>query len=116
MELRFGLKDNKEYTQKEVADLLGNANFREQYLMVGISIGIGIGALISFGFLLFAYFISAKEGGHERHSIRMTEHKGDSTRIFLASFFPYFFSTIMMLLPCILSLVMFFEKQLLTLQ
>lgn len=98
-----------EYGQK-VADLLGNVNFREQYLMVGISIGIGIGAFIAFVFLIFAYFISAKEGGRERHSIRMTEHKGDSTRIFVASFFPYFFSTIMMLLPCMLSLVMFFER------
>jgi hypothetical protein len=104
----FG-KPLAEYGQK-VADLLGNVNFKEQYLMVGISIGIGIGALISFVFLIFAYFISARERRRERHSIRMTEHKGDSTRIFVASFFPYFFSTIMMLLPCMLSFVMFFER------
>lgn len=98
-----------EYGQK-VANLLGNVNFKEQYLMVGISLGIGVGALITFIFLIFAYFISSKESGRNRHSIRLTEHTGDSIRIFVVSFFPYFLSTIMMLLPVALSFVMCFEK------
>ena len=98
-----------EYGQK-VADLLGNQAFREQYLLVGISLGIGVGAIITFIFLFFAYIISSKESGRNRHSIRLTEHTGDSFRIFIVSFFPYFFSTLMMLTPIILSFVMFFER------
>lgn len=95
---------------EKVANLLGNSHFREQYLMVGIAVGMGIAAFITFLFLFFAYIITAKETERSKQSIRMTEHKGDSIRIFVASFFPYFFATGMMLLPILLSFVLFFER------
>lgn len=99
-----------EYGQK-VATLMGNDEFKEQYLMVGISIGIGIASVITFVFLLFAYFLSARENRRKQHVMRLTEHKGDSIRIFVSCFFPYWFATILMLVPLLLGFVMFFEKQ-----
>ena len=94
----------------KVSTLLGNPNFKEQYLMVGITIGIDIASVITFVFLFFAYLVSARESSRNKHVIRMTEHKGDSIRIFVASFMPYFIATVMMLIPVAISFVMFFEK------
>lgn len=99
-----------EYGNK-VSELMGNAEFKAQYLMVGISVGIFIASVITFIFLFFAYFLSAKENRRKQHTMRMTEHRGDSIRIFVFCFFPYWFATIMMLIPLMLGFLMFFEKQ-----
>lgn len=98
-----------EYGNK-VATLLANPNFKEQYLMLGIVIGIDAGAIITFLFLIFAYIVSSRERSNNRHIMRLTEHKGDSIRIFTANFLPYFSVAIMTLIPIALCFVLFFEK------
>ncbi|MBQ7358673.1 MAG: hypothetical protein IJW63_01105 [Lachnospiraceae bacterium] len=98
-----------QYGQK-VADLMGNQEFKEQYFMTGLIVGLGVAAVITFIFLFFAFFLSVKENSRNKNAIRQTEHKIDSTRIFVANFFPYWFATLMVLLPFMLSFVLFFER------
>lgn len=98
-----------QYGQK-VADLMGNQEFKEQYFMTGLIIGICIASIITFVFLLFGFFLSVRENIRNKNAIRLTEHKVDSIRIFIVNFFPYWFATLMVLLPIMLSFIMFFEK------